>query len=113
MTTVRASEIFWFYPDVAALDLNGPTVPFRPFREEWIDRPALDLFRATVEEFGDRIACEDLGERLTYAQVWAACRRLTSMIDDAVPGSRSASCYRTKPRILSRSWPAWRRTGLA
>ena len=83
MTTVRASEIFWSYPDVAALDLNGPTVPFRTFREEWVDRPALDLFRAAAEEFGDRIACEDLGERLTYAQVWAACQRLTSMMDTA------------------------------
>lgn len=85
MTTVRASETFWSHPEVAALDLNGPTVPFRPFREEWVDRPALDLFRAAVEEFGNRIACEDLGEGLTYAEIWAACRRLASMIDAAVP----------------------------
>ncbi|MDI1266246.1 MAG: AMP-binding protein [bacterium] len=85
MTSVRASEIPWSNPSAPALDLNGPTVPFRRFCEDWVNRPAIDLFRSSAEEFGDRIACEDLAERLTYAQVWAACRRLASMIDAAVP----------------------------
>ncbi len=85
MTCVRASDIPWSYPSVPPLDLNGPTVPFRWFPEEWIARPALDLFRSAAEEFGDRIACEDFAGHLTYAQVWAACRRLSHTIDDAVP----------------------------
>jgi amino acid adenylation domain-containing protein len=85
MTSVRASEIAWSYPSAPALDLNGPTVPFRPFREDWIDRPAVELFRSAAKEFGDHIACQDLAGHLTYAQVWAASRRLAHMIDTAVP----------------------------
>ena len=85
MTSFRASDVSWSYPSVSPLDLNGPTVPFRRFLEEWVARPALDLFRSAAEEFGDRIACEDFAGHLTYAQVWAACRRLSHTIDDAVP----------------------------
>ena len=85
MTCVRASDIPWSYPSVPPLDLNGPTVPFRRFPEDWVARPALDLFRSAAEEFGDRIACEDFAGHLTYAQVWAACRRLSHAIDAAVP----------------------------
>jgi len=85
MTCVRASDIPWSYPSVPPLDLNGPTVPFRRFPEDWVDRPALDLFRSAAEEFGDRIACEDFAGHLTYAQIWAACRRLSHTIEAAVP----------------------------
>ena len=85
MTSFRASDVSWSCPSGPPLDLNGPTVPFRQFREEWIDRPALDLFRSAAEEFGDRVACEDLDGHLTYAQVWAACRRLSHAIDASVP----------------------------
>jgi len=85
MTFVRASEIPWSHPSVPPLDLNGPTVPFRPFPEDWIALPALDLFRSAAEEFGDRVACEDFAGHLTYAQIWAACRRLSHAIDAAVP----------------------------
>ena len=88
MTSIRASEISWSYPSAPALDLNGPTVPFRPFREDWIDRPAVELFRSAAEEFGDHVACEDLTGQLTYAQVWAASRRLAHMIDAAVPAGQ-------------------------
>jgi amino acid adenylation domain-containing protein len=88
MTSVRASEISWSYPSAPALDLNGPTVPFRPFREDWIHRPAVELFRSAAEEFGDHVACEDLTEQLTYAQVWASSRRLAHMIDAAVPAGQ-------------------------
>ena len=88
MTSVLASEISWSYPRAPALDLNGPTVPFRPFREDWIDRPAVELFRSAAEEFGDHVACEDLTGHLTYAQVWAASRRLAHMIDTAVPAGQ-------------------------
>ena len=85
MTYVRASDIPWSYPGVPPLDLNGPTVPFRRFPEDWVARPALDLFRSAAEEFGDRVACEDFAGGLTYAQVWAACRRLGHTIDASVP----------------------------
>ena len=85
MTSFRASDVSWSCPSVPPLDLNGPTVPFRRFREEWVDRPALDLFRSAAEEFGDRVACEDIAGHLTYAQVWAACRRLSHAIDASVP----------------------------
>jgi amino acid adenylation domain-containing protein len=88
MTPIRASDISWSYPSAPALDLSGPTVPFRPFREDWIDRPAFELFQFAAEEFGERVACEDLTEHLTYAQVWAACRRLSHMIDAAVPAGQ-------------------------
>ncbi len=88
MTSVRASEISWSCPNGPALDLNGPTVPFRPFRDDWVEQPVLDLFRSTVAEFGDRIACEDLAGRLTYAQLWTACRRLAASIEAAVPSRR-------------------------
>ena len=88
MTFVRASDIPWSHPSVPPLDLNGPTVPFRPFPEDWIARPALDLFRSAAEEFGDRVACEDFAGNLTYAQVWAACRRLSHAIDAAVPAGQ-------------------------
>ncbi|MCC8427336.1 AMP-binding protein [Reyranella aquatilis] len=88
MTSIRASEISWSYPSAPALDLNGPTVPFRPFREDWIDRPAVELFRSAAEEFGDHVACEDLTGQLTYGQVWAASRRLAHMIDAAVPAGQ-------------------------
>lgn len=91
MTSVRASEISWSCPNGPALDLNGPTVPFRPFRDDWVDRPVLDLFRAAAEEFGDRVACEDLAERLTYAEVWAACRRLAPLVEDAVPAGQAVA----------------------
>lgn len=85
MTRVQASEIAWSHPSGPPLDLNGPTHSFRPFAEDWVARPALDLFRSAAEEFGDRVACEDFAGHLTYAQVWAACRRLSHTIDAAVP----------------------------
>lgn len=85
MTSFRASDISWSSPFVPPLDLNGPTVQFRRFHEEWVDRPVLDLFQLAVDEFGDRVACEDLGGHLTYAQVWAACRRLSHTIEASVP----------------------------
>lgn len=77
-------EIAWLHPKVPALDFNGPVVPFRPFREEWVERPALELFREAAEAFADRIACEDLDGHLTYAQIWAACRRLAAAIEATV-----------------------------
>ena len=89
MTSVQASEIVWSCPSGPPLDLNGPTVPFRPFREDWVDRPVIDLFKSAAAEFGDRVACEDIAARLTYAQVWAACRRLTYMVDSAVPAGQA------------------------
>lgn len=88
MSRVRASEIAWSYPSVPPLDLDGPTNSFSPFSEDWVARPALDLFRSAAEEFGDRVACEDFAGHLTYAQVWAACRRLSHMIDAAVPAGQ-------------------------
>lgn len=88
MTSVRVSDVPWSYPSVPPLDLNGPTVPFRRFREDWIDRPVLDLFQSAAEEFQDRVACEDLAGHLTYAQVWAACRRLSHRIDASVPAGQ-------------------------
>jgi len=88
MTFVRASDIPWSCPSVPPLDLNGPTVQFRPFAEDWIARPALDLFRSAAEEFGDRVACEDLAGHLTYAEIWTACQRLSHAIDAAVPTGR-------------------------
>jgi non-ribosomal peptide synthetase component F len=88
MTSFRASDIPWSYPSVPPLDLGGPTVPFRRFPEEWVARPALDLFRSAAEEFGDRVACEDFAGHLTYAQVWAACRRLSHTIDASVPAGQ-------------------------
>ena len=89
MPPVQASEISWSYPTPPPLDLNGPTVPFRAFGADQVDRPVLDLFRSAAAEFGDRIACEDLTARLTYAQVWAACRRLAASIDAAVPAGEA------------------------
>lgn len=89
MTSVQASEIVWSCPSGPPLDLNGPTVPFRPFREDWVDRPVIDLLKSAAAEFGDRVACEDIAARLTYAQVWAACRRLTYMVDSAVPAGQA------------------------
>jgi acyl-coenzyme A synthetase/AMP-(fatty) acid ligase/thioesterase domain-containing protein len=88
MSRVRASEIAWSYPSVPPLDLNGPTNSFRSFPEDWVARPALDLFRSAAEEFGGRVACEDFAGHLTYAQVWAACRRLSHAIDAEVPAGR-------------------------
>jgi non-ribosomal peptide synthetase component F len=88
MSRVRESGIAWSCPSIPPLDLNGPTNSFRPFPEEWVARPALDLFRSAAEEFGDRVACEDFAGHLTYAQVWAACRRLGHMIDAAVPAGQ-------------------------
>ncbi len=88
MSRVRASEIALSYPSVPPLDLDGPVNSFSPFPEDWVARPALDLFRSAAEEFGDRVACEDFAGHLTYAQVWAACRRLSHMIDAAVPAGQ-------------------------
>ena len=85
MTAVRTSEITWSYPDVPALDLNGPTNPFRPFPGDFADRSALELFRMAAEEFQDRVACADLAQQLTYAQVWRACRRLGATIETITP----------------------------
>ena len=85
MTAVRTSEITWSYPDIPALDLNGPTNPFRPFPGDFADQSALELFRIAAEEFQDRIACADLAQQLTYAQVWRACRRLGATIETITP----------------------------
>ena len=84
MTHERSPAIAWLHPKVPALDFNGPVVPFRPFREEWVERPALELFADAAEAFADRIACEDIDGHLTYAQIWAACRRLAAAMDATV-----------------------------
>ncbi len=84
MTHQRPLAIAWLHPKVPALDFNGPVVPFRPFQEKWVERPALELFREAAEGFADRIACEDIDGHLTYAQIWAACRRLAAAIDATV-----------------------------
>lgn len=84
----RASAIPWLDLKVPELDLNGPTVTFRRFREEWVERPAIELFREAAEANAERIACEDQDGHLTYAQIWAACRRLAQAVETAVaPGA--------------------------
>lgn len=83
-----ASAFPWLDLKVPELDLNGPAVPFRRFREEWVERPAIELFREAAEANAARIACEDQDNRLTYAQIWAACRRLAEAVETAVaPGA--------------------------
>lgn len=84
MTSKRAGEISWLRPKVPPLDFNGPTVPFRRFRDEWVGQPAIELFREAAETFAEHIACQDFDGHLTYAQLWAACRRLAATIEATV-----------------------------
>ncbi|MFI5002558.1 MAG: AMP-binding protein, partial [Reyranellales bacterium] len=68
-----------------ALDRDGPAdIAFRPFDPRWVDRPALDLFAAIVASHPGDVACEDIDTRLTFADLWAAARRLAATIDGAV-----------------------------
>jgi amino acid adenylation domain-containing protein len=78
----------WATAEVRPLDRNGPVeVSFRPFEAAWVDRPAIQLFAEIAELHPVNIACEDIGTRLTFAEVWAASRRLAATIDAGVaPG---------------------------
>jgi amino acid adenylation domain-containing protein len=84
----RASRLRWLDLKAPALDLNGPAVPFRRFMEEWVEQPAIELFREAAEAHPEKIACQDQDSHLTYAQIWAACRRLAEMVETALaPGA--------------------------
>ena len=75
-------------PNVPPLDFNGPTVSFRPFREDWIERPAIELFRDVAEQYRDRIACEDQTHHLTFSEIWRASQRLAAQLDNAVASGK-------------------------
>ena len=75
-------------PNVPPLDFNGPTVSFRPFREDWIERPAIELFRDVAEQYRDRIACEDQTHHLTFSEIWGASQRLAAQLDNAVASGK-------------------------
>lgn len=80
-----ATDLPWFAAVPAPLDDDGPkTVPFTPFQAGWVERPALELFAAMVARHPDNFACEDADTALTFAEVWAASRRLAATIDSEV-----------------------------
>lgn len=80
----------WSTVEPRPLDLNGPDgVLFRRFDEKWVERPAVDLFGEIVAQHPDRIACEDIESRLTFSQMWTACRHLAAAIEVAAPPGRA------------------------
>ena len=92
MTTDTTSlpRTLWSTAEPRPLDLEGPDdIPFRRFDEQWIERPAIDLFGEAVTQHPDRIACEDIDSRLTFAQMWTACRHLAATIELAAPPDRA------------------------
>lgn len=81
-----AENLQWRLERPPALDLNGPThIAFRPFEAAWIERPALDLFAEVALRHPDRIACQDVDTALSFAEIWAAARRLAAIIAGSVP----------------------------
>ncbi|MBL6614709.1 MAG: AMP-binding protein [Reyranella sp.] len=81
-----AEHLQWRLERPRALDLNGPThVAFRPFESAWIERPALDLFAEVALSHPDRIACQDVETALSFAEIWAAARRLAAIIAGSIP----------------------------
>lgn len=90
MTTISPTRLSWSSASPMPLDLNGPrAVPFRRFEDAWVERPAIELFVAIAAEQGDSVACEDIEFSLTFADIWAACRRLAAAIDAGVPTGRA------------------------
>lgn len=78
-------EWTWLRPPAMPLDLDGPATPFRPFDATWVERPGIELFAAAAEAFADRVACEDGTGRLTFGEIWRACRHLAAEIEARVP----------------------------
>lgn len=84
----RPTAFTWSRPNAPPLDLNGPTVPFRRFEDDWVERPAIDLFREAAQEFAGRIACQDQAQSLTFSETWSASQRLAALLDAAVAPGR-------------------------
>ncbi len=82
-----AEDLPWRLERPPVLDLNGPThIAFRPFESAWIERPVLDLFRDVALQHPNRIACQDVGTALSFAEIWAGARRLAATIDASIAG---------------------------
>jgi acyl-coenzyme A synthetase/AMP-(fatty) acid ligase/thioesterase domain-containing protein len=54
-------------------------------RAAWLEKPIIECFRVTAQQFGDRIAVDDGASRLTYAQLLDASSRLARAILTGLP----------------------------
>jgi amino acid adenylation domain-containing protein len=76
----------WLPHAAPDLDLNGPRdIAFRRFEQDWVERPAIELFAEVAGRRPDALACEDLDGGVTFAAIWKAARHLAATIHTAVP----------------------------
>lgn len=84
-SSATENSLPWRVDGLRALDENGPQqIAFRRFHESWVERPALELFADIVARHSSRTACEDADSALSFAELWAAARRLAQTIDASV-----------------------------